>query len=956
MNIVGEGFSEEIIGQIDVRQKVIGSINRTNEQLTYLNTKTGWAKLVSSVDIEGEAPRGIGLSGAELAKQYVLFNGTSNESPNTGGQETYQKAGVATSNVMHTKYAYGVGGLDFGLRPMPGIKSASVKTETRGSLKTATIQIQANNRQQFDIIDILYLRLGYSVLLEWGWSSYFNNDGSYVNDNPYSLADDFLLGKLKYNDILKTIQERRLASKGNYDAIIGKVVNFTWNFTKDGTYEITLTLRSLGDVIESLKANALLPSTSTKIKLPTPKPTTTPDAANTAAPSSEDVIKDFVNAHQIGREFYLSQQKLSKLPVLPSGLATLSSTDTELTGVEGESVIYFKQVYAGKGGTQYYVRLGYFLGWLKKYVIPYVDNKDVALLKVDNDVKSNIIYLLGRQLSSDPGVCLFKTRFNFPSGGHSQFADLADEFSFFINENRYGYIMNAYFNLTYILNQLDALKDTEGKVSLFDLIKSLCDGWNQSTGSFSKLEPSIDEITNEIKIVDQVVLPDAKSILENLKKPTSTAVFDVYGYYYNNNGTSQAGFVRDINFTTTIPPNLATMITIGSTANGYVVGQDSTALKAMNAGLKDRFKENINTPDSSKEDDAKEKASKKSLNEKYNEALDAFQVFVNEIGSRNGLTRPKYNQEAITAFKNTAVTFYEYDQVKQTQEAQNTDKSIASPNGGFLPFDLSLTMDGLSGMKVYQKYTIPTDFLPSNYPTSLEFLIKGITHTIQNNDWVTNIESIAIPKNPFGSTIGQGTVAEASGRAASRGTAPTAPLPTGAIPNNVQDDNLLNFSKFVYPVTGTVTSKITVRAPIAGGVRGSDQHRAIDIGVVKGTPVYSSTDGVVARIGAPGYGNQAVYIKIDPSFYNDPNQASKNGRWIIYGHLDTATVKVGQKVTVGQQIGTSGDKDSPGAFHLHYQIRAAERGFDTTTQSSNLNAYFPPKGKPITAKQKFITA
>ena len=59
MNIVGEGFPEEIIGQIDVRQKVIGSINRTNEQLTYLNTKTGWAKLVSSVDIEGESPRGI---------------------------------------------------------------------------------------------------------------------------------------------------------------------------------------------------------------------------------------------------------------------------------------------------------------------------------------------------------------------------------------------------------------------------------------------------------------------------------------------------------------------------------------------------------------------------------------------------------------------------------------------------------------------------------------------------------------------------------------------------------------------------------------------------------------------------------------------------------------------------------------------------------------------------------
>jgi hypothetical protein len=62
-------------------------------------------------------------------------------------------------------------------------------------------------------------------------------------------------------------------------------------------------------------------------------------------------------------------------------------------------------------------------------------------------------------------------------------------------------------------------------------------------------------------------------------------------------------------------------------------------------------------------------------------------------------------------------------------------------------------MDGLSGMKVYQRFEVDTDFLPSNYPTSLEFIIKGITHTIQNNEWITNIESIAIPKNPFGYNV-----------------------------------------------------------------------------------------------------------------------------------------------------------------------------------------------------------
>ncbi len=111
----------------------------------------------------------------------------------------------------------------------------------------------------------------------------------------------------------------------------------------------------------------------------------------------------------------------------------------------------------------------------------------------------------------------------------------------------------------------------------------------------------------------------------------------------------------------------------------------------------------------------------------------------------------------------------------------------------------------------------------------------------------------------------------------------------------------------------------------------------------------------MVKIGAGGYGNQAVYIKVDNSFFKDPGKVGKNERYIIYGHLEKAIVKVGQSVKAGQQIGLSGDKDSPGAFHLHYQIRASLWGYDSQTLSSNLNTYFPAKNGNITAKQKFIT-
>jgi hypothetical protein len=780
-NIVGEGFNPIIVKQIDQRQKVYGSANRTNEQLSYLNARTGWVRLVSSVDlIDSNIRGGFGVGGSNLAKENVLFNGTTTQKPVTGSNgeiisNNYSRGGIwdgkstidgENVNQPYNYYAYGMGGIDYGLRPMPGIKSATIKTETRGSIKTAEVKIQANNRQQFDVIDLLYMRLGFSMLLEWGNSSYFDNDGVYIKDNPHSLSDEFLLGRLKYDTIYNKIQDKREKSCGNYDALIGKVVNFSWNFTKDLTYEITLKIISMGDVIESLKTNALLPGGSLDTSTSTPATDSTPPE-----PTPESVIKDFANVHEIGKMFYEKQQILAPLASGKEGISVITESNLEYSGRDsGDSVSFFKQIYQDKGATQYYVKLGWFLKWIEKNLIPDVEgsnediNNQITLLKINNKVRENIIYLLGRQISTDPGICLFKVKFNTPSG-FIQFANDADTFyAPSVDGNRYGYIMNSYFNIVYILTQMESLKNSDGKVPLFSLLECLCKGWNSATGNFNKLAPVVDTENNEIKFIDEVILPNKDNFIKNLSGSTELANFNIQGYYFDESGSSTGGFVRDLSFTTTVPPNLATLVTVGAAANNYVLGQDSTALGVMNAGLRDRFKKSLKNTGTTKST-----PSSGSILKDYAGPINAFNVFLKDLGSWKGQTLPKWNQEAITSFSNVASTFYEYDQVKQTQASQETNKNAASPNGGFLPFDLSITMDGLSGMKIYQKYIIDTTYLPTNYPSSLEFIIKGISNTISNNEWITTLDSMAIPKNPFGSSIAEGPVEQAS-RNNDRGT------------------------------------------------------------------------------------------------------------------------------------------------------------------------------------------
>ena len=71
------------------------------------------------------------------------------------GGSNYSLYGIGDIRQSIGGFYDGLGGTQFGLNPMPGITSFRIRTENRGSLKTATINIRANNREQFDIIDIL---------------------------------------------------------------------------------------------------------------------------------------------------------------------------------------------------------------------------------------------------------------------------------------------------------------------------------------------------------------------------------------------------------------------------------------------------------------------------------------------------------------------------------------------------------------------------------------------------------------------------------------------------------------------------------------------------------------------------------------------------------------------------------------------------------------------------------
>jgi hypothetical protein len=263
MAIIGEELQGFVINQINARQLLHGSgagndiaNTRTDQQLNLLISNTSWIKLASGVSITGAKLAEIKVpssyEGMGLAKKYILNAGFSQLEDG----RLQQREGFLPQQP-DSSYTYGT----YGYSPMPGIISADIKTLNRGSLKKATVRIKINNKEQFDIIDVLYLRLGFTVLLEWGNSIYTPDGitretvrGTLVEDNKRFFNSAFG-SKNSYLNILPVINFYKTKYAGNYDALLGKVSNFSWSFNADGSYDAEITIISLGDVIESLKLN-----------------------------------------------------------------------------------------------------------------------------------------------------------------------------------------------------------------------------------------------------------------------------------------------------------------------------------------------------------------------------------------------------------------------------------------------------------------------------------------------------------------------------------------------------------------------------------------------------------------------------------------------------------------------------------------------------------------------------
>lgn len=870
MALLGESFNSYVRNQINVRQdKLSLDQNRNDDVLKYFTSKTSFLRLTSGVNVSPERSKKGGLGNLEgnlLAKKYVLFSSRFNK-------KFTSDVGYSgdSNNSFDTSYGFHSGPW-YGFSPPPGLVSATINTLNKGTIREATINLVCHNILQFEAINVLFLKLKYSLLLEWGHTLYFDDKSKLRYFTP-NLSDAFLYDNLSSSEILEKIESKRKESNGNYDAFFGVVKNFNWELLENGSYNVTIIAISQGSLIESLKANTNL----------------TP---NTIAPSSDSTNE---NLYKKSTLHYILGQIIKKLddtsPIdgfkaSPDSNALDTDTISSFTNIKpgfknsgdngavntDNGILTYREgikinfpslqinTQNNQSQPQYYIKLGTLLRIIEAFILHYDTSKTrngsyPPIFYLDHDFYETECLTIPRHLSVDPLTCIIPFDFENPSEtnsgqtgiyytytqtdkvyaviytrdidgeiiyanthpqsttsedlpepdlppnvefdqeiitaantqnssdgqnliGKQLFEGLEIYKSIFSaissvpgasdtetvgiqtrtytrvtktsvsNDTQTGVLENIdnsfrtgrstptigntlhmYVNINKIIEVIDNNIDDDGNISVHTLLTQLLSDIKYALGSINKFELNYDSTTNKFSIIDSALIPIKYQSLSS----NNVAKFNVN--LLKNSKIGGGSFVTNFSLKSEVFAKVANAIAIGAQNNGNAMIANSTPLSNFNSGLTDRIiteKQNPNTSGSKSDQGF----------DQFGEAYIAYEEFKNKLVARE----EGISTSDIELHRSFLTDLFNYD--------VGTYTSTNNISGtGFIPLNLQLTMDGLSGIKQYQLFTIDEQQLPSEYQDKLNFITTTISHKIDSKGWETTINSLSMPKKSNKDTV-----------------------------------------------------------------------------------------------------------------------------------------------------------------------------------------------------------
>lgn len=690
---LGGPVSEAVAKQYRLRKNIIQTrTGRTDNELMFINSQTGWVRLTSGINVYDKEKK---ATTNELAKKYVLTGGLISEGNLTGG--------ILNENSGYTKDA------NLGFRPKPGIKSFTVQPkQLYGTLRDSSVEFYVASKEDFDNIEKLFLRPGYNVLLEWGHSIYFtqdNNNRPEFNSEFKSYSETFLNRKNLFSTTIESdLNKLKRDSEYNYDGLFGMIKNFSWSFNADGGYDCSIQIVSHGEILESIKSvvykGGTLTSASSGFN-------NTDDSKNFKGTIFQQELK-FLNSitEATIREKLNPKFRLFNVPFAIRG--TEDSVVTDNTN---------------------FIRISGLLTLVNQHFLLKRKTKDRFITFFDTTNKNKFVTFDGhcsgnpfnfiippkrtgdkvKEYNRDNKFKIFDFGFKDTEGDSTAINDILISVSYLIS--KYENFINA-----------SSTEDT----SVFGFLFSILSDLEKELGSINEFDIVFDEDTKAHHIVDRRTKPRGK--LE---------VIDIYGL---------GSLVENYSFVSKLTPKITTILAVSAQVSSNDAGYEVENFQKWNRGLKDRHMPvRVVEQKTAREIEEQFENDLRPTFGLTTQELEEYADFVLKVNAdvrdERELLTPTIEGDKIKASLEDITNF----RPLHTKVIQNKLKFIQKGKDGppgLIPFELSFTTRGISGIKIGQAFKIQEEFiLPERYVGAIAFIVTGVTHTIKNNRWVTDVKA-----------------------------------------------------------------------------------------------------------------------------------------------------------------------------------------------------------------------
>lgn len=588
-------------------------------------------------------------------------------------------------------------------RPEPGVESLDIKIE--GSSINITVNWKAWTPNQLNNLAPYFLIPGMSCIIDFGWStapgraaidvssldarrelyqSGPNGEGPYRVD-PNQVSEDFIHPSIRY--------EKR--GKAKYGVIHGHIQDFDVSYNEQGGFDVTSTVLGVNEAMLQLRMRNQYQRRE----------------------SVEDGDEKKPTFYEYVKEFLDKEVK-----------------DSLDRGGSGGNIARF-----GEDNT--------FISWQyfeEKVINPYIssihrENNNIKYLYFDS--RDSFGSWIPGLLSSDAEKCIVSPSTDSTVAGDFKVSNFKQKPSLSVdnnrpdpntqdipaNNNRLGYIYNLYVNTSFIKT---VAEEEEMFISAIEKILNGC-----SDACFNVWDFTLEQEGSNIVVIDM------NATAEDVNSAITTA-YEFFPF-------TTESVVTDFSFNFDLPKSLTSQMYLGS---------QTTETKSEQDGIYNNAKgvlQKLFGPDFVRDTtrDLKRSAPfKKQTKGGSQESTQDKQL----ISPGNFEIQEQYSSGEESSFDrqrgfvpNDLQAYVVAGKAKEALKEKilrDTDKNSPRNAGISLPINVSLSFEGITGLRRFQTFTVAN--LPNPFNGGV-YMVKNVSHSISTNDWTTTVEGNFVSPNPF---------------------------------------------------------------------------------------------------------------------------------------------------------------------------------------------------------------